>query len=151
MSKVSQFTGIGPAGNTPISKSTATQFSGSVYSTSYIDHSWSYTSTSSTSFVDVVNYTGSGVIDGLAAFCSVADGTLELIMDGVTVDSSSTLNGLIVQVGGIITGFDSGASNFTGSLISCEELVFKSSLQIRHKVTNGANTIATYYRYRKTS
>lgn len=104
------------------------------------------TDTSSTSFVDIVNYSGGGVLE----FCALAIYQdlcyLKLIVDGVTLaDISldpSTGNRAAKAVAGLYLNTSSYAT------IALTQIPFRESLVIQARVSS-SGTASVYYRYRK--
>jgi hypothetical protein len=110
--------------------------------------------TGSTSFVDFVNYTGSGIITGLAFFSVNNTGYMDLLIDGITTYSSNVYAGSMnykIVIGSAYRNYSSyGGGNWVTSLIPGPGIPFKSSIQIRAKVdTGGACTV--YYKLWKMS
>ena len=103
--------------------------------------------TTSTSLVDVVNITGSGVLNFVVAGASNSTLQIQVIIDGVTVaDLTGTGSALYARV---IVGAVIGSTTVpTG--ITFDQIPFKSSLVIKHRNTSGATT-TTYYKLRRTS
>ena len=118
--------------------------------------------TNNTSWVDVVNYTGAGVIEYLAFACFDSTRTMdfELLIDGVSITSVSQ-TGHANGYGRLIVGTHAEQKYYTGSalsqwfpMISLGAVPFKTSLQIRHKVKTASGSTGnfeTHYRYRKTA
>jgi len=106
-------------------------------------------STSSTSYVDIVNYSGQGVLE----FCAVmANGTptvsMQLIIDGVNVGSVSVSASSGNYSGKPLVGLF--AIESAGGAISLSQIPFHSSLVIQAKVSTTGSSLV-YYKYRKTA
>lgn len=108
-------------------------------------------STSSTSFVDVVNYAGGGVLE----FCALAATHgeivyLRLIVDGNTLADISLEAAIgdytyffVKAVAGLYLKADSGGA------IALTQIPFRESLVIQAKAHSISGTAYVYYRYRK--
>lgn len=102
--------------------------------------------TTSTSYVDVVNVTGKGVLNFLVVGHSTAyaGNNIELIIDGVTIFSV-----------GSTTPHDRWTT-FVGSLnpgdysVGLDQIPFRTSLQIRCKM-GGSGTMSVVSKYRRTA
>ena len=116
---------------------------------------------STSSYTDAINYTGSGFITLLCHQSTTGTApdyaTMDLIIDGVTVvtSTSAALGGSAVAVApivGVEMPYYDGAAK--SSFIAGCPVVFKTSLQVRHKLTSdgsgGASSIVRY-QYVKTS
>lgn len=109
---------------------------------------YSSASTSSSTYSDVVNYSGSGFVQMVHCIAS-ATGTsdLEIIIDGVTADSQTiSANNGYTPVGSM--SVDEISAGQYVALHAVGMVPFNTSLQIRHKSAAGTNT--TYYAYIKT-
>lgn len=109
---------------------------------------------STTSYIDVVNYTGSGVVEFCAfqSYGGAAGQTsdLDIIIDGITVYSgtSATTGSADVNTRVPIGSIDT-YSIYTYA--SPGAVPFKTSLQIRHKRTGTTTASIVVCKYRKTS
>jgi len=100
---------------------------------------------SSTTYVDVVNYTGQGVLSFAAAQTLVAaqSASIRVVIDGVQLCDTATGTAQYdarCPVGAI-----------TQYMIAFEAIAFKVSLQIQTKCSGGSNTARLLYKYRKTA
>jgi hypothetical protein len=99
--------------------------------------------TASTSFVDVVNYVGSGDVSLVAQSDATAGSArVKITIDGVVVLETTGGSG------------STSAYNYIGAwngFASFEAVPFNSSLRIEHKTSNAGFPATTYYKYRKTS
>lgn len=104
-------------------------------------------STSSTTMVDAVNYTGAGVLSFAAAQKTGQTVTVEVLIDGVQIVSAvaSGSSGQCAVAVGALCG------PVATPIIVFEPIQFRTSLQIRHKTASGAAPSITYHRYRKTA
>lgn len=106
-------------------------------------------STTSTSFVDVLNYTGSGVLE-FCAFMAQAYGSADVVTMEILIDGVTAFSGTQVAAGSAVTTkIPVGA--ITGSVVTLSAVPFKTSLQIRHKTSNAPVYCKTAYKMRKTS
>ena len=106
-------------------------------------------STSSTTYVDIVNYSGQGVLE----FCALmANGTptvsMKLIIDGVEVGAISASASSSNYSGKPLAGLF--AIETAGGSISLSQIPFYSSLVIQAKVSTTGSSLV-YYKYRKTA
>jgi len=106
------------------------------------------TSTSST-YADVINYTGKGVL----MFCAFgADGAatqaeVTITIDGTTVVNAVATTGAGMRVpAGSVSGFD--GTNFRSN-VSLEQIPFNTSLRIQLKRSSGAATVWCAAKYRQ--
>ena len=106
------------------------------------------TSTSST-YADVINYTGKGVL----MFCAFgADGAatqaeVTITIDGTTVVNAVATTGAGMRVpAGSVSGFD--GTNFRSN-VSLEQIPFGISLRIQLKRASGAATVWCAAKYRQ--
>ena len=118
--------------------------------------------TNSATYVDAVNYTGSGYVDFLAFIGGTTRGIeFDIIIDGVTVLASGSADAykVALPVGSMsFANLWDAAGNATRSAIHTAAgcpVVFYASLQIRHRRNNttgsGTPDVATMYRVVKTS
>lgn len=140
-----------PLLDTPIANGIATPVSFSLTAYSYYNAvmlgDWS--TTTSTTFVDLANgtYTGKGVLKG-AAFMVVSDagasrtGTFEIIIDGVTVLSFTISPPPSTTQGAVAVGaFGSHPVIASAYVVLANDAIpFKTSIQIRYKISNAAGT-----------
>ena len=105
--------------------------------------------TSNTTFVDLAagTYTGQGLLKG-AAFMVVSDagasrtGTFEIIIDGVTVLSFTISPPPSTTQGAVAVG-DFGSHPVSASVyvvLANDAIPFKTSIQVRYKISNAAGT-----------
>ena len=111
-------------------------------------------STNSTSYVDVVNYTGAGVLEfclGIVIGAGVT-GSYIITIDGLdstfTITSTSGAYSMSECFVGAVASY---ISDYVIRGISLASIPFKESLRIQHKTSNGSYTMTTNYRYRKTA
>lgn len=148
MSTLSQFVG-GVSSASPTYMSTPDTFAGVIVNVSGLT---SATSTSS-SPVDVVNYTGAGVLE----FCAestqanvVHTPSMTVTIDGVAMPTISPVGTGTQSTIGVLVGAVVGAgSGAVISGVSLGAVPFNSSLQISH-TSNGSNTATCRYKYRRT-
>ena len=146
MTTLSQFVGAGPINLAP--KANGVLIGGSQSVASLAPNLSGFTSgaNATNSYVDVVNYTGSGVLCFAAQFNpgSSAVSTLSVLIDGVEVinaTNSSTTNPTFYTA---IGGASRVGVDIVG--IAFEQIPFRSSLQVRHKTNSG--TVNTFIKYR---
>ncbi len=124
-----------------------------LYITSYQDvytknSGLEHASTTSTSYVNAVNYTGKGVLEfaGLQSETAAATATMQITIDGVVVHLST------------VAGTGGGAANVAAMVgvinkaecgISLSWVPFKTSLKIEYKTSAG--TARAFTKYRKTA
>ena len=111
-------------------------------------------STTSTSYVDVVNYTGAGVLE----FCLGMQigvgttGSFIIPIDGI--DSSFTVvsgSGAYTTAECLVGAVTSNFSDYVIGGIALASIPFRTSLRIQHKTSSGSYSATTNYRYRKTA
>jgi hypothetical protein len=104
--------------------------------------------TTSAALVDVVNITGSGVLNFVVTGSGGGYPQIQIIIDGVTVvDLTGTSSAATARV---IVGAVFGSTTApTG--ITFDQIPFKSSLVIRHRNTLSGSQTITYYKLRRTS
>jgi len=104
--------------------------------------------TTSTSFVDIVNYSGKGVLE----FCALAIYQelcyMKLIVDGVTLADFSLDPSASNWAAKAAVGLYLNTSSFT--TIALSQIPFKTSLQIQARVST-TGTAYVYYKYRKSA
>ena len=108
-----------------------------------------------TSWTDVINYTGAGVLEMLCAKIdahATSAGAFEVIIDGVTVYTGSlapTSNSFAIS-----TPVGTLQRAWNGSTIDLipvpgQGVPFRTSLQVRHRLTTSGSTQTTRLRYRR--
>lgn len=111
-------------------------------------------STNSTSYVDVVNYTGAGVLEFCLGIMGGAGTTGSYI---ITIDGLDSTFTITSTSGAYYTAecFVGAVASYIGDYvirgISLASIPFKESLRIQHKTSNGGYAATTNYRYRKTA
>lgn len=108
-----------------------------------------------TSWTDVINYTGAGVLEMLCAKIdahATSAGAFEVIIDGVTAYTGSlvpTSNSFAIStpIGTLLRYWD----GTTISLVPVpgQGVPFRTSLQVRHRLTTSGSTQTTRLRYRR--
>jgi hypothetical protein len=126
--------------------------SGAVTCADYLSarvHGLASSTTTSTSYTAVVNYTGTGVLNFLAAQSGgsgAPQSWVKLTVDGVVVaefNSAATNYDAKIGVGALVTD---GSNNAIG--VALDQIAFKVSLKIELKSHNGS-TVYAWYKYRK--
>ena len=115
--------------------------------------------TSSTTYVDVVNYTGQGVLNWTVSMCMQSTGSgaaCEVLIDGVVVSSLSLVVFSASYTVHCLAGFLKSIPYWNGAVITkpvvdADQIPFKTSLQVRHKAGSGSGNTVTRVRYRKTA
>lgn len=120
---------------------------------------YSYADTSgnnaTTSYTDVINYTGSGVCDFLAHFGGVgADSLVDVIVDGVTIlalsgTTQSRMYGIIGSVTPQAIGYATAGDSTTISCNPGTPIIFNTSFQVRHKLAGAGAACYTLLRMHK--
>ena len=108
-----------------------------------------------TSWTDVINYTGAGVLEMLCAKIdqhATSAGAFEVIIDGVTAYTGSlvptaTSFAISTPIGTLLRYWD----GTTISLVPVpgQGVPFRTSLQVRHRLTTSGSTQTTRLRYRR--
>lgn len=113
-------------------------------------------STSSTSYVNAVSYTGKGVLELAGIYCFQSNvtplgGQMVIVIDGVTViDANSGVSTLSERVCSCLVGLATKISS-TALVFSPSQIPFKTSLVIQIKTLTAANAVNAFYKYRKTA
>lgn len=117
--------------------------------------------TTSTTYVDAVNVTGSGYLTGLFHVCpadtTLGTETLELIIDGVTVVTTAGNNTTastpdnVKSIVGYCAPIYPGSTAWKLGIFPGGPVIFKTSLQIRHKTSDAGVASVAYYSYVRTS
>lgn len=104
------------------------------------------TTTTSTSFVNIVNYEGGGVLE----FCALAIYQelcyLQVIVDGITLADISLDPSASNWAAKAVAGLYLNTSSYT--TIALTQIPFRQSLVIKARISS-TGTAAVYYRYRK--
>jgi hypothetical protein len=147
---LSNIVGSGPIAQPPIASGiaagTSFAYTGTIYEIGYD----SATNTT-TSYTDAVNYSGSGVLQGLVCGQSAGGPTTadcRVTIDGVTVFEGQVSNS--DNNGKCLAGAVVQDNAPTYSLIACSHIPFKTSLRVEHKIGTGGATVKTRYKYYKT-
>lgn len=137
------------------STSSYDQMQTSIYTLLTPDSPFTSANATSTSWTDVINYTGAGVIEMLCAKIdahATSAGAFEVIIDGVTVYTGSLAPASVSFA--ISTPIGSLLRYWDGTTISLvpvpgQGVPFRTSLQVRHRLTTSGSTQTTRLRYRR--
>lgn len=108
--------------------------------------------TASTSYVDVLNYTGQGRLDGVGnVYSGTPGGNIKIIVDGVdhgaiSIIAASSPQHIETNVGNSTTMFQDVAG--AGKLNELG-IFFKTSIQVQHACGVGTTSSTTYVQYEK--
>lgn len=112
------------------------------------------TSTNSTSWVDALNITGSGVINFIAGYHGTAAGQpggmyLRVTVDGVVLPVVSASNTYQAIVGAICAYYDAAAAAFFITGVTYDQINFKTSLRIEHYAASASYASNVLHKIRR--
>lgn len=108
-----------------------------------------------TSWTDVINYTGAGVLEMLCAKIdahATSAGAFEVIIDGVTAYTGTLVPtaasfAISTPIGALLRYWDGTTTSMVP--IPGQGVPFRTSLQVRHRLTAAGSTQTTRLRYRR--
>lgn len=111
-------------------------------------------STTSTSWVDALNITGSGVINLIAGYHGTAAGQpggmyIRVTIDGVVLPTVSASNGHQLLAGALCAPYDVAAAAYTITGVTYDQINFKTSLRIEHYAASASYASNVLHKIRR--